>query len=101
MGEVFDHLGNVEHLRHLLPAELEQTLKANRLYWMTDRTPHESLPLEEGTYRQFFRLVMSRVSLWYEDHSTPNPNGVEPDPKITKVVRGNKFGADGVVIVQR
>ena len=74
-------------------------MKPNRLYWMTDRTPHESLPLKAGTYRQFFRLVMSQVSLWYEDHSTPNPNGVKPDLTITKIVRGNKFDKSGVDIV--
>ena len=97
--EAIGTLGNIEHLRHLLPPELAQTMKPNHLYWMTDRTPHESLPMREGTYRQFFRLVTSRVSLWYEDHSTPNPNGVRPNPKITKIVRGNKFDPEGVVIV--
>ena len=39
------------------------------------------------------------VSLWYEDHSTPNPNGVQPNPKITKIVKGNKFDPNGVTIV--
>ena len=55
---------------------------------------------QDGTYRQFFRLVMSRVSLWYEDHSTPNPNGVKPNPDVTKIVRGNKFGTEGVYVVE-
>ena len=63
---------------------------------MTDRTPHESLPLDETTYRQFFRLVTSQVSLWYEDHSTPDPNGVKPDPSVTSIVRGDKFGIEGI-----
>ena len=98
--EAIGPLGNIEHLRHLLPPELAQTMKPNHLYWMTDRTPHESLPMGEGTYRQFFRLVTSRVSLWYEDHSTQNPNGVRPNPKITKIVKGNKFDSEGVVIVE-
>ena len=74
-------------------------MKPNRLYWMTDRTPHESPPLKAGTSHQFFQLVMSEVSLWYEDHSTPNPNGVKPDPKVTKIVKGNKFHLNGVEIV--
>jgi len=98
--EVIGKHGSIEHMRHLLPEELAHTLEANRMYWMTDRTPHESLPLRRGAYRQFFRLVMSDVSLWYEDHSTPNPKGVKPDARITKIVRGNKFSIDGLEIVE-
>ena len=98
-NEAIGRLGSIEHLRHLLPEELALTMKANRLYWMTDRTPHESLPLKSGTYCQFYRLVMSQVSLWYEDHSTPNPNGVKPDSKVTRIVKGDKFSPEGVVIV--
>merc|ERR1712107_790288 len=64
------------------------------------RTPHESLPLKTGAFRQFFRLVTSQVSLWYADHSTPNPLGVKPDPAITKIVRGNKFSKKGVEIAE-
>ena len=45
---------------------------------MTDRTPHESLPLKPGQYRQYFRLVTSNVSVWYAKHSTPNPLGCTP-----------------------
>ena len=45
--EAIGRHGDIEHLRHLLPSESE-TLKANYLYWMTDRTPHESLPLHYG-----------------------------------------------------
>ena len=37
--------------------------------------------------------------MWYKDHSTPNPNGVEPDQAITSIVVGDKFGEDGVEIV--
>ena len=77
---------------------------------MTDCTPHESLPLPKGTSRQFFRLVTSKesrhlkvlyrismlislfqqVSVWYADHSTPNPLGIEP-PKNVVILRGSKF----------
>ncbi len=71
-------------------------MEANRMYWMTDRTPHEWLPLKTTTYCQFFRLVTSQVGLWFADHSTPNPNGVKPDPKITKIVEGNKFDRLGI-----
>ena len=83
------HLGDVEHLRSLLPES--EMMKANCIYWITDRTPHESLPLKKDTFRQYFRLVTSQVSLWFEEHSTENPLGVVPDPKITKIVKGSKF----------
>ena len=63
------------------------------------RTPHESLPVKERKYRQFFRLVTSNVSLWYESHSTANPLGVIPDKRITKVVAGNKFSEEGLRLV--
>ena len=83
------HLGDIEHLRSLLPES--EVMEPNRLYWLTDRTPHESLPLKNKKCRQFFRLVTSEVSLWFEEHSTKNPLGVVPDPNITKVVKGSKF----------
>jgi len=91
-------LGNVEHLQDFLP-EQGIDLKPKRLYWLTDRTPHESLPLKKGAFRQFFRLVTSQVGLWFADHSTPNPLGVKPDPDITKIVVGNKFSEEGIEIV--
>ena len=96
--EAVEHLGDIEHLRSLLPGEGE-VLKPGQLYWITDRTPHESLSLKEGTFRQFFRIVTSDVSLWYKDHSTANPMGVEPDQSITKTVIGNKFFEEGVEII--
>ena len=74
-------------------------MTANRIYWMTDRTPHEWLPLKTSTYCQFFRLVTSQVGLWFADHSTTNPNGVKPDPKITQVVGGDEFHKFGVEII--
>jgi len=92
--EEIGELGNIEHLRDVLPPG--QMLAAHQMYWMTDRTPHQSLPLPEGGQRQFFRLVTSEVSLWYRDHSTPNPLGVVPDKSITKIVKGNKFSPEGV-----
>jgi len=92
-------LGDVEHLRGLMPGPGIEP-EPGRLYWLTDRTPHESLPLKTGAFRQFFRLVTSQVSLWYADHSTPNPLGVKPDPAITKIVRGNKFSEEGVEIAE-
>ena len=52
--EIIGKLGCVEHLRSILPSSTK--LNANTMYWITDRTPHESLPLKNATYRQFFRL---------------------------------------------
>ena len=65
-----------------------------------DRTPHESLPLPQSGCRQFFRLVTSEVSLWYADHSTPNPLGVQPDPAVTTKVAGDKFSLEGLQVVE-
>lgn len=97
-SEAVGTLGDVRHLREGMPQGC--LLEPGRLYWLTDRTPHESLPLQEGAQRQFFRLVTSQVSLWYTDHSTTNPLGVRPDPRVTKVVRGDKFGVEGVEVVK-
>ena len=64
------------------------------------RTPHESLALPQGAYRQFFRLVTSQVSLWYKDHSTENPLRVDPNPTITRTVVGDKFSREGVAVLE-
>ena len=64
------------------------------------RTPHESLPVPQRAFRQFFRLVTANVSLWYKDHSTANPLGVKPDPRTTHVVVGDKFSTEGVEILK-
>ena len=116
--EVVQRLGDIEYLRPGLPGPGE-TLLPHKLYWLTDRlvearpgqasinndplhyrTPHESLPLPQSGYRQFFRLVTSEVSLWYRDHSTPNPLEVQPDPAITTTVVGSKFSPEGVEVVE-
>lgn len=47
--------------------------QAGQLCWLTDTTPHESLPLHppandqnaKRVYRQFFRLVVGPVSTWW------------------------------------
>ena len=82
--------GDIEHLRETL-AGRETHLLPDAMYWMTDRTPHESLPLQAGTVRQYFRLVTSKVSLWYAEHSTANPK--VPLPEDVKLIEGNKFSA--------
>ena len=91
-GVVGDH-GDLEHIRPVLGPG--QRLDANKLVWMSDTTPHESLPLPPGTYRQFFRLVMDDVSVWYQDHSTPNPLGTVPGPQ-TIIMVGDKFKGTAV-----
>ncbi|XP_065069061.1 uncharacterized protein LOC135694308 [Rhopilema esculentum] len=90
-------LGDIEYLREFLPNS--EVMKENHLYWLTDRTPHESLCLKKGKYRQYFRLVTSQVSIWFEEHSTKNPLGVVPDPKITKIVGGSKFDEGSLYFV--
>ena len=98
--EIIGQHGSCEHLREFLPEECKIMMEPNNLYWITDRTPHESLPVKERTYRQFFRVVTENVSLWFSDHSTANPCGVLPDPSITKIVRGNKFDSDSLEIIE-
>jgi len=89
--------GDLEQVRALMPqshefAEPSYTdMEANTIYWLTDRTPHESLSVDEETHRQFFRVVTSKLSAWFPEHSTANPLGIQPDQKITEVIPGNKF----------
>ena len=74
--------------------QLDLTFKnpqeAGEMVWMTDRTPHESLPIPAGTQRRYVRLVCSDVAAWYADHSTPNPLGVAP-PTHVEIIHGDKF----------
>ena len=72
-----------ERLRpHLGEATL---LDANQLCWITDRTPHESVAIDRDVHRQFFRLVVGPVGVWYSKHNTENPLGVRPDAPVTDV----------------
>eukprot|EP01063_Lacrimia_lanifica_P032399 TRINITY_DN553_c0_g2_i11.p1 TRINITY_DN553_c0_g2~~TRINITY_DN553_c0_g2_i11.p1 ORF type:complete len:369 (+),score=85.95 TRINITY_DN553_c0_g2_i11:562-1668(+) len=96
--DIIGPYGDLSHVAHLLPGPNNPMLK-NHLYWLTDRTPHESLPLATACHRQWFRLVTSDVSLWHRDHSTPNPNGVLPDLARTQVIVGNKFKASDLRVV--
>jgi hypothetical protein len=106
--------GYVEHLRYCIEKRYakSQTLDAGELLWMTDRTPHQSLPLGFCTpaeltphevlmvagpdgvpmpvvRRQFVRIVAGEISVWYAQHSTPNPiAGMEARAQI---IHGNKF----------
>ena len=98
--ELIGKHGSLEHCKDFLPDDCEVIMEPNTLYWITDRTPHESLPLLEKTYRQFFRVVTENVSFWFADHSTANPLGVLPVSSITKIVKGNKFDADSLAVVK-
>lgn len=71
-NEVSDKFGGIEKMREHLGAGY--SLKANELCWITDATPHESLPMKTPVYRQFFRLVTGDISVWYNKHNTANPN---------------------------
>ena len=84
---IVDKHGNCEHLRRCIGPGTK--LKAGQLVWITDRTPHEAVPQEEGGYRQFFRVVTSNISHWYAQHSTANPKVKLPSNII--VVEENKF----------
>ena len=86
--EIIRRHGDIEYLRPYIGTST--LMKHDVIYWITDRTPHESLPLTKDAYRQYFRLVTHQVSLWFEDHSTKNPLGIVPDPNITKIVKGSK-----------
>lgn len=96
--EVTDKHGSVEHMRkYMVETGIQpRMLKANQLTWITDRTPHETLPVKAPkddpgathVYRQWFRLVAGPISVWYSRHNTPNPLGIQPDAQISDE---NKF----------
>jgi len=81
-------LGDIEHLRELLQDGYD--VDAGELIWMTDTTPHESLPVASRAFRQFFRVVSSSVSVWYAAHSTKNRLGIEP-PERVLIIEEDKF----------
>ncbi|KAI9358306.1 hypothetical protein DFJ73DRAFT_957778 [Zopfochytrium polystomum] len=84
-------------------------LEAKTMTWMTDRTPHESVAVAHGggrVFRQYFRLVTSRVTVWYVAHSTRNDECEVRPPARVMVVAEDKFAAaaasgsgSGVVVV--
>ncbi|KAJ3329528.1 hypothetical protein HDU93_000893, partial [Gonapodya sp. JEL0774] len=87
--------GQLGDIHHILGTPT--TLEPQRIYWMTDKTPHESLPLDSelddgsGTvYRQFVRLVAGPIDVWYSKHNTPSPVGVMPECPIVDI---DKFAA--------
>jgi len=88
-GCAYGHMHMEGHaIGYQQPVKGPISLQARELIWMTDRTPHESVPLEIGGLRQFFRLVTGGIDTWFAAHSTPNPLGIQPEAKI---VAFNKF----------
>ena len=88
--EITERHGDIQHLGEYLGGG--KLTKPNTVYWITDLTTHEYLPLETATYRQYFRLARQQALLWFDDHSTKNPLTVEPATDITKAVKRSKFG---------
>lgn len=80
--------GDCEALRETLETTPAVIMQANTLYWLTDRCPHESLPAQEETYRQWVRVVTQSVDVWYAYHSTANRLGVQPAGLL---IPGDKF----------
>ena len=85
-GDVTFALGDIEHMRGVIGEGVN--MKANQLVWITDRTPHESLRQSKPGFRQFFRLVTSELSAWYQQHNTENSVGTKP---ACDIIHGNKF----------
>lgn len=82
--------GGIESMQPILDKICtKKLLKANELCWITDCTPHESLPLPsesnrtEPIIRQFFRVVVGDITVWYSQHNTANPVGILPNAIIT------------------
>lgn len=94
-GDIIGPHGSIERIRDILGPPT-RTLEAGEIVWLSDKTPHESLPLPQTSSnsppprRQFFRLVLGEVTAWFADHCTPNPirNYI---PSSVRIVRGNKY----------
>jgi len=85
---VVDKYGGIEDIRNEIGEG--QYMKNNNIYWLTDATPHEAMPSEiQGEFlRQFFRLVVGEIAVWFSKHNTSNPTGYSPNAPIIDM---NKF----------
>lgn len=63
-------------------------MEPNKLYRISDLTPHEALPALIDGHRQWVRVVADEVDIWFAQHNTPNPFGIQPNARVTYV---NKF----------
>eukprot|EP01040_Poterioochromonas_malhamensis_P017510 gene17510-20151_t len=89
-GDIIGPHGSLERMREVLGPATKR-LGGGELVWLSDRTPHESLPIEDGSIRrQFFRLVVGEIAFWFTDHNTRNPTGFEV-PSYVPIIEGNKF----------
>ena len=81
--EIVDNSDEMEHIMPYLGAPT--TLRGNAIYWITDRTPLKILPpnSKESNF-QYFQLVTSQVSYWFEEFSTSNPFDLLPDKETTE-----------------
>ena len=90
--EIVDNSGEMEHIKPYLGEPT--TLRGNAVYWITDRTPLKMFPPNcNESYFQYFQIVTSQVSYWFEEFSTSNPFDVFPDKEMTEYIssRPNDF----------
>lgn len=88
-AEFTDIYGGIQHAKDYLGNG--RKLKNNEICWMTDATPHESLPVvapasdptAEFVQRSFFRLVVGDISICYSKYNTQNPLGIQPDCPVS------------------
>jgi hypothetical protein len=55
--KVTDKHGGLDHLKDRIKIK-PHLCEANKICWITDRTPHEALPVKNNVHRQFFKLVV-------------------------------------------
>jgi hypothetical protein len=79
-SDIIDQYGKCDHIRPWIGDGVE--LKAGELIWMNDRTPYEEVNPFQGVNAQFFRLVTSGITHWFEKKSTANPAVSVPENVI-------------------
>ncbi|GMI18708.1 hypothetical protein TrLO_g4579 [Triparma laevis f. longispina] len=89
--------GDVNFLRRSMGARIAN--KMGGIYWLTDRTPHESMVLEADTERSYVRVVESGISVWFKEHNTPNP--LCSTGEGVMIIEGDKCGDKSVLMVAR
>mmetsp|Transcript_3591 Transcript_3591/g.4127 ORF Transcript_3591/g.4127 Transcript_3591/m.4127 type:complete len:378 (+) Transcript_3591:95-1228(+) len=77
--------GGCEHLRKFIGVGTK--LPENQLVWMTDRTPREEIAMKTSGHQQYFQVVASDISVWYENCYTQNP--LVSIPEGVKIIKGD------------